>query len=367
MKSKTGVWALLVGTRPEIIKMSPVIRRVRDQRIPFKLIHTGQHYSPEMDAVFFKRLGLSKPDIRLDVGKSGKAGHGAQTAFMLEGLEAVFRKIRPSALFIQGDTNTVLAGALAASKIQGIRIAHVEAGLRSYDRGMPEETNRVIADHLSDYLFAPTPGAATTLKGEGIDPRKIFVTGNTIADAVLESVKRLRLETQKTRKPSEPFILLTLHRQENVDDPARLRAAFEGVSRTAAELKAPVLFPMHPRTAKQIARFGVRLPSAVRVLPPADFFGFLDLESRARLILTDSGGVQEEACILRVPCVTLRTTTERPETIAAGGNVLAGTDPAAILRGARRMLNVRRAWRNPFGDGRAAERIVEAVRRGGER
>lgn len=361
---KTGIWAVLVGTRPEIIKMSPVIRRIRGERIPFKLIHTGQHYSPEMDAVFFKRLGLPKPDIQLGVGKSGKAGHGAQTAFMLEGLETVLQKIRPTALFVQGDTNTVLAGALAASKIPGIRIAHVEAGLRSYDRGMPEETNRVIADHLSHFLFAPTRGAAATLKGEGIDPRKIFVTGNTIADAVLENVKRVRGGAVRARKPSQPFILLTLHRQENVDDPARLRAAFEGVARTAAELRAPVLFPMHPRTAKQIARFHIRMPSCVCVLPPADFLEFLDLESRARLILTDSGGVQEEACILRVPCVTLRTTTERPETIAAGGNVLTGTDPAAILRGARRMLAVRRTWKNPFGDGQAARRIVDAVRRG---
>jgi UDP-N-acetylglucosamine 2-epimerase (non-hydrolysing) len=357
--------AIVLGTRPEIIKMSPVIRRAKELRVPFTLIHTGQHYSASMDSIFFTKLKLPKPNIRLNIGRAAKPGHGAQTALMLESLETVFKRLRPDVLLVQGDTNTVLAGAIAASKIPGIRIGHVEAGLRSYDRTMPEESNRIITDHLSDYLFAPTTQAAAILRSEGIEHAKIHVTGNTIVDAVRQNLKLVRSGTSSLmRRSLKAYALMTLHRQENVDDPRRLKNALDGIGRVSKELSLPVLFPMHPRTVKQIRKFGIHLPNGIQMIEPTDFLQFLDLESDAHLILTDSGGVQEEACILRVPCVTLRDTTERPETVRAGGNVLAGTDPRRILSAAKRIVRIKRNWKNPFGDGRAAERIINLSLRG---
>ncbi len=363
--ARTRPWAVLLGTRPEIIKMSPVIREIQKKRLPLLLIHSGQHYSPQMDGIFFKKLGLPKPNVQLNTGTSGKTGHGAQTAHILEGVEAVLKKSRPEVLFVQGDTNTVVAGALAACKIPGIRVAHVEAGLRSYDRNMPEESNRVVTDHLSDFLFAPTRPSADILKGEGIDPHKIFVTGNTIVDAVRQNLS-IALRKASRLRPGltgpAGYGLLTLHRQENVDHRDRLAQILEGLERTAEHCGLRILFPVHPRTRKQLAAFGLRLPAGVVTIEPVDFLEFLALQKRARLLLTDSGGVQEEGCILGVPCVTLRTTTERPETLRAGANLLAGHDPQKILRASVRMLANSKKWKNPFGDGRSAERMIRIVK-----
>ena len=348
--------AIIVGTRPEIIKMSPIIRECRMRALDHFVIHTGQHYSFEMDQIFFQQLELPPPEYQLNVG-SGT--HAEQTGKILPGIERILIENPPDVVLVQGDTNTVLGGALAASKLN-IPVGHVEAGLRSQDRRMPEEINRVLTDHMSRYLFAPTETARENLLQEGITSDWISVTGNSIVDAVWQNIRiaekkvdtlsNLNLERKK-------FFLVTAHRQENVDDPARLQGILDGIARVQEEFFLPVIFPAHPRTRKRIQEYSPKI-NGIDVIDPIGFLEFLQLESNARLILTDSGGVQEEACILGVPCVTLRENTERPETVFVGSNRLAGTDPKKILAETKVMLSRNRLWNNPFGDGKTAERIV---------
>ena len=349
--------AIILGTRPEIIKMSPVIRTCSRMSIDFSIIHTGQHYSYEMDRIFFRDLELPDATYNLEIG-SGM--HGAQTARMLTGLEKILIEDPHDAVLVQGDTNTVLAGALVAAKL-GIRLGHVEAGLRSYDRSMPEEINRIVADHLSDLLFAPTETAATNLKGEGRPDTAIFVTGNTVVDAVIQNLSIARREQSiysNLGVEEGNYILVTAHRQENVDKRENLSGILEGIELVGSEFGVPILYPIHPRTKKMIRHFDIRVPDNVRLLEPLGYFEFLLLEASARLVLTDSGGIQEECCILKTPCVTMRNNTERPETIDVGGNVLAGTNPGAILSGAKMMDLRPRIWENPFGDGKSGDRIL---------
>ncbi|HJX12040.1 MAG TPA: UDP-N-acetylglucosamine 2-epimerase (non-hydrolyzing) [Dehalococcoidales bacterium] len=351
--------AVILGTRPEIIKMAPVIKELERKKADFFILHTGQHYSYELDEVFFEQLTLPRPEYNLDVGSGS---HGEATGKMLIGIEKTLKEAKPDAVLVEGDTNSILAGALAAAKL-GIRVGHVEAGLRSYDRTMPEEINRVLTDHISDYLFAPTPQAREILRGEGIPGEKIFITGNTIVDAVNQNLELSRSKADILDslglKP-DGYFLVTLHRQENVDSRARFASILEGLKRVAAEFNMPVFYPVHPRSKKMMAEFGLG-PGNIVLAEPVDFLAFLQLESRARLILTDSGGVQEEACILKVPCVTLRDNTERPETVAVGANIIAGSKAENIVRAVREMLKRERDWDNPFGDGRAAERVVATL------
>ena len=354
---------LVLGTRPEIIKLSPLIRECGRLEIPYYLLHTGQHYSYEMDRVFFEDLELPAPQYNLDAG-SGL--HGEQTGKILAGTERVLLAHRPDAVLVQGDTNTVLAGALAATKLH-IPVGHVEAGLRSFDRRMPEEINRVVADHVSDLLFAPTETAARYLRREGIPEEKISVTGNTVVDAVFQNQEIAKKKTGVTERVGAregDFILVTAHRAENVDDRGRLAGILEGLGAVGEESGMQVIFPVHPRTAKMIREFGLET-RGIRIVPPLGYLEFLLLESRAALILTDSGGIQEESCVLGVPCVTLRENTERPETLEVGSNVLAGTDPMAIRERSREMRSRDRGWENPYGDGHAGERILEVLARRG--
>ena len=354
---------LVLGTRPEIIKLSPLIRECGRRQIPFFVLHTGQHYSYEMDRVFFEDLELPAPQYNLDAG-SGL--HGEQTGKILAGTERVLLAHRPDAVLVQGDTNTVLAGALAATKLH-IPVGHVEAGLRSFDRRMPEEINRIVADHVSDLLFAPTETAARYLRREGIPEEKISVTGNTVVDAVFQNQEIAKKKTGVTERVGAregDFILVTAHRAENVDDRGRLAGILEGLGAVGEESGMQVIFPVHPRTAKMIREFGLET-RGIRIVPPLGYLEFLLLESRAALILTDSGGIQEEACVLGVPCVTLRENTERPETLEVGSNVLAGTDPMTIQQRSREMRSRDRGWENPYGDGHAGERILEVLARRG--
>ena len=349
--------AIILGTRPEIVKMSPVIRSCLARSVDFSIIHTGQHYSYEMDRIFFSELKLPDAAYNLEVG-SGT--HATQTARMLTGLERILLEDHHDAVLVQGDTNTVLAGALVAAKL-GAPLGHVEAGLRSYDRSMPEEINRVVADHLSDFLFAPTETAASNLRKEGRPDPAIFVTGNTVVDAVLQNLSLAAGdETIFSRLGIEKggYILVTAHRQENVDRRENLAGILNGIELVGNEFGVPVLYPIHPRTRKMIERFNLRVPDNLHLIEPLGYFDFLLLEASAQLVLTDSGGVQEECCILKTPCVTMRKNTERPETVAAGGNILAGTDPEAILSAARVIILRPRTWENPFGDGRSGDRIV---------
>jgi UDP-N-acetylglucosamine 2-epimerase (non-hydrolysing) len=354
---------IVIGTRPEIIKMSPIIRECASQGLEFSVLHTGQHYSYAMDKIFFEQLDLSSPTYNLDVGSGTQA---TQTAAILTGIENILLRHPPGIVLVQGDTNTVLAGALAAAKLH-IPVGHVEAGLRSFDRSMPEEINRIIADHVSDQLFPPTENSRQNLLNEGIDTEKITVTGNTIVDAVHQT---LRIARQKVHPLEaldlEPgnYFLVTAHRAENVDDPVRLSEILTGLKKISSHFEAPVVFPMHPRTQKMVHEFSFST-EGIHVIDPVGYLEFLILESMASLLLTDSGGVQEESCILKVPCVTLRENTERPETIDVGSNVLAGTNPEKMLSAAVGMKEIPRTWDNPFGNGDAAQRIIAAFRKKG--
>lgn len=354
--------AVVVGTRPEIIKMAPVIRQLEGRNADFFILHTGQHYSYELDRVFFEQLELPQAKYNLEVGSGS---HSEQTARILIGVEQVLRKENPDVILVEGDTNSVLAAALVASKLN-IKVGHVESGLRSYDRQMPEEINRTLTDHCSDYLFAPTEKAKAILLGEGIPEEKIFVTGNTIVDAVYQNLEIAREQGNTLNalnlSPKEYF-LVTLHRQQNVDSPVRFGSILKGLDRVADEFHLPVIYPVHPRSRKRMQEFHLEPPNII-LIDPVDFLGFLQLESNARLTLTDSGGVQEESCILGVPCITLRDNTERPETLEVGANILAGIIPEKILECSQIMLGRENNWRNPFGDGKAGARIVDIITRG---
>ena len=350
---------IIVGTRPEIIKMAPVIRELERQDKEYFILHTGQHYSYNLDRVFFEQLKLPPSKYNLEVGSGSPA---EQTAKILIGVEKVLQQESPDVVLVEGDTNSVLAGALATIKLH-IKLGHVEAGLRSYDRNMPEEINRILADHCSDLLFAPTEKARVILWSEGIPKEKIFITGNTIVDAIYQNLEIAKNSANTINtlylKPKEYF-LVTVHRQENVDNRARFASILEGLDGIADEFGMPAIYPIHPHSRKTMAEFGLQ-PRGLRLVEPMDFLSFLQLESSARLVLTDSGGVQEEACILSVPCVTLRDNTERPETLVVGSNILAGVSPDRILKHARLMLNRENNWENPFGDGKAGRRIVDIL------
>lgn len=352
--------SIILGTRPEIIKMSPVIRECENKGLDYFILHTGQHYSYNLDKIFFEELELPEVKYNLDVGSGS---HAEETGKMLIDIEKILKEEKPDVVLVEGDTNTVLAGALAASKLH-IKVGHVEAGLRSYDRSMPEEINRVLADHVSDYLFAPTEKAKVNLLKEGIEEDKIFVTGNTIVDAVYQNLEIARRKVDILKKlnlNSEGYFLVTAHRQENVDNKERLKGILDGLELVYHKYNFPIIYPIHPRTMKRIEEFGLEVPNGVELIEPLGFLEFLRLEANAKLVLTDSGGVQEETCILKVPCVTLRDSTERPETLEVGSNVLAGVNQEKILEGVKIMLSKERNWKNPFGDGKAGERIVNIV------
>jgi len=352
--------AFVLGTRPEIIKLSPIINECHRRGIRTRLIHTGQHYSDSLDDIFFRQLGLDTPDVNLGVG-SGT--HGEQTGEMVTKIEQDLLGTEPAVLFVQGDTNSTLAGALAGCKLE-MHVAHVEAGLRSFDREMPEELNRVAVDHLVDFLFAPTEEAATLLRKDGLPSTRITVTGNTVVDAVETYSERAAAETDilaELNLDSDEFFLLTAHRAENVDHEDRFANILDGIARAATRTGTEVVYPIHPRSRESLAEFGLSVPDPIRLVDPLGFLEFLRLESAAALAFTDSGGVQEETCILGTPCVTVRNGTERPETVHIGANCVAGHRPTEIAAAAEQMLQSESTWSNPFGDGHAAEHILDAL------
>jgi UDP-N-acetylglucosamine 2-epimerase len=350
----------VVGARPQFVKAAAVSRVLRVLHTEI-LVHTGQHYDDALSGVFFRELRLPEPDLHLGVGS---ASHAEQTARMLVALERVILEQRPDWTLVYGDTNSTLAGALAAAKI-GVPIAHVEAGLRSHNRSMPEEHNRVVTDHLADLLLCPTATAMEHLRREGLAARGRLV-GDVMVDILRLSLPLaewsswLRVqaveESQRERVQAGRFALLTIHRAGNTDDPARLERLVGAVG----DLDLAVVFPAHPRVRAALARYGIRVPANVLVVDPAPYFAMLGLQRDARVVLTDSGGVQKEAFLLGTPCVTLREETEWPETLKDGWNVLAGDDPDAIQRAARRPSPIGPRV-TPFGDGRAAEAVVAAL------
>jgi UDP-N-acetylglucosamine 2-epimerase (non-hydrolysing) len=346
--------SVVIGTRPEIIKMAPVIRELQAQGADFFILHTGQHYSYNLDKIFFEELELPRPKYNLEVGSGS---HGEETGKMLTGTEKVLLREKPDIVLVEGDTNSVVAGALAAAKLH-IKVGHVEVGLRSYDRNMSEELNRILTDHLSDYLFAPTEETKHNLLREAIPEDKISVTGNTIVDAVCQNLELARGKSQilnGLELEHGSYFLVTAHRQENVDVRGRLQGILEGLRLVHERFHLPLVYPIHPRTRRRLEEFGLEIPPGLRLIEPLGFLDFLLLEANAVSVLTDSGGVQEEACILKIPCITLRDNTERPETLQVGGNMLAGTKPQRILDSVDLMLSREKNWRNPFGEAKQGE------------
>ncbi len=357
--------AVVMGTRPGIIKLSPVVRALESKGAAYFVIHTGQHYTYNMDRKFFEDLRLPEPAFKITTTSQYRS-HGGQTAEMLRGVEEVLLRERPWVVIVCGDANTNLAGALAARKL-GIAVAHVEAGLRSGDWRMPEEHNRIMIDHISEFLFPPTAEAAQNLRLDNVAGR-IEVVGNTIVDAVQQ---HLELASERTTLVNDlglknrKYILVTIHREENVDSEQVLGDICEGLEQLEADVALPLLFPMHPRTKERIDRFNLatRIDSLsnTRVIDPVGYLDFIALMANASCVVTDSGGIQEEACVLQVPCVTVRGNTERPETVRVGANTLAGTKSNRIVAAVKTMLSARREWTNPFGDGRTGERIVDCL------
>lgn len=350
--------AIVLGTRPELVKMAPVLEALEGIGERVNLVHTGQHYDQNLSGDFFRDLGIREPDRFLGIGSGSQS---AQTALCMARLEEAFIGDRPRVVLVQGDTNTVLAGALAAAKM-GIAVGHVEAGLRSNDRRMPEEYNRRVADHVSHLLFAPTREAERTLKAERVWG-KVHVVGNTVIDACERFAPLADRKGTAVRKVRfEEFVLVTAHRAENVDDPEVL----EGLVEVLDAAPLPVVYPLHPRTKRRLEEFGLydRLAASanVQLMPPVGYLDFLALMRRCRFILTDSGGIQEEATSpsIRKRVLVFRRSTERPEAVRAGYAKVVGTDAARVARSLVLEAKNRRIphSKSPYGDGKAGERIA---------
>jgi len=351
----------IVGARPNFVKMAPILEEAgRRSTFQCRLVHTGQHYSPEMSATFFDELGMPAPDVNLEIGSGS---HTTQTAGVMLRLEAELSEWRPDVVLVAGDVNSTMAAALVAVKL-GIPVAHVEAGLRSFDRRMPEETNRLVTDTLSTYLFASEPSGVINLLAEGVPNEKIFLVGNVMIDTLMKFrgkaaqtgvLERLGLKRKN-------YAVATLHRPSNVDGIEHLASLMNMLMELSRHL--PVVFPVHPRTRTRLQDAGL-IERGVLLTEPLGYLDFLHLIDEARLVLTDSGGIQEETTILQVPCLTMRENTERPITIEQGTNRLVGTNPEDILQAALETLNAPPQFLMPpeFWDGKASARILDVLER----
>lgn len=346
----------VVGARPNFMKAAPVLRALRERGTQQTLVHTGQHYDANMSDVFFQQLEMPAPDVNLEVG-SGT--HAQQTADIMTRFEPVVRERKPDLVLVYGDVNSTISCALVSSKL-GFRVGHVEAGLRSFDRSMPEEINRVLTDQISDLLFTPSRDGNDNLLREGIASSKIFLVGNVMIDTLVRLLPAA--EAVEIELP-ERYVLVTLHRPANVDDVDRLRGLMNALRKMSKEI--PVVFPVHPRTRLRMESLGISADGdeRLRLLNPLPYIEFLAMQQRASAVVTDSGGVQEETTFLGVPCLTFRANTERPVTMTDGTNTLIGTDPAQIIPNLRDALTSgRKRQAMPlWWDGRAAERIAEII------
>lgn len=347
---------LVAGARPNFMKIGPVQAELDRRGLTSVLVHTGQHYDPAMSDVFFDELAIRRPDHHLEVGS---ASHAVQTARIMEAFEPVLVEERPDWVVVPGDVNSTLACSLVAAKL-GVRVAHLEAGLRSRDWQMPEEINRVVTDRISDLLLAPSPDAVDNLHAEGVPDHRIALVGNVMADALLSNLDRARDRgtVERLGLVQGRYALLTLHRPSNVDDPDVLATRLATIGEVAAT--TPVIWPVHPRTRAVLEK--VEVPAGVSTIDPVGYLDSIALQAGSRMVLTDSGGMQEETTVLGVPCVTLRTTTERPITLTEGTNQLAGTSHDAILGAVERILRGEVEPRRPdLWDGFAARRTVDAL------
>ena len=351
---------LVAGARPNFMKVAPLLealhaRRDRLPELQPLLVHTGQHYDEQMSDDFFRDLGMPMPDIYLG---AGSGSHAEQTARVMVAFEKACLEHKPILVVVVGDVNSTLACAISAKKL-GIPVAHVEAGLRSRDMSMPEEINRLCTDVISDFLFTTDELAGANLVAEGCAPERIYFVGNTMIDSLTKHLSRALAAPLPYGLEADSYALLTLHRPSNVDEPIALQGLFDAINAIADYI--PVIFPAHPRTAQRMA--AIQLHERVRVIEPLGYLTFLGLMARARMVLTDSGGIQEETTVLHVPCLTLRRNTERPITCEQGTNFVVGTDPTAILQSARHVLDspppkyrIPEKW-----DGCAGERIADIL------
>jgi len=349
----------VAGARPNFVKIKPVLEALEHRRVEVALVHTGQHYDPLMSDVFFEDLDLRRPDHLLGVGSGS---HAEQTARVMVAFERLVADLRPDVVVVVGDVNSTLGAALVTAKA-GALLAHVEAGLRSRDWRMPEEINRVVTDRVSDYLLAPSRDAVENLRAEGYRSDQIHAVGNVMVDALLSCLERARARDVLARFDLQErgYGLVTLHRPENVDEPGTLAQLLSTLERVAAEV--PLLLPAHPRLLQRMR--GLPLGRGIRVIEPLGYLDCIALEASASVVLTDSGGIQEETTVLGVPCLTLRDTTERPVTVTEGTNVVVGRDSERILTEARNAVEGEVRPRRPeLWDGHAGERIGEVLVRG---
>src|SRR5882762_8937401 len=344
----------VVGARPNFMKAAPVMRALRDRGAQQTLVHTGQHYDANMSDVFFTQLAMPAPDVNLEVGSGS---HAKQTADIMSRFEPVVLERKPDIVLVYGDVNSTVAAALVCSKLQ-IKVGHVEAGLRSFDRSMPEEINRLVTDQLADLLFTPSEDGDQNLQKEGVVPEKIHCVGNVMIDSL---VRLLPLAKKcSTDGFPERYALVTLHRPSNVDDSASLKGILESLLEVSDRIA--VVFPVHPRTRQRISDLGVPLGN-LHLSEPLPYVEFLALQSRATAVLTDSGGIQEETTYLGVPCLTLRSNTERPVTVTMGTNILVGQDRQKLTSELTKILDgkAKRGQAPPLWDGRAGDRIAELL------
>jgi UDP-N-acetylglucosamine 2-epimerase (non-hydrolysing) len=348
----------VAAARPNFMKVKPVVDALEGRGAEVCLVHTGQHYDPVMSDVFFEDIGLRRPDVVLG---TGSGTHGEQTARVLCAFEPLVAEHRPDVVVVVGDVNSTLACALVAAKAP-VELAHVEAGLRCGDRTMPEEVNRVVTDRLADVLLAPSPDAVANLEAEGCEPDRVHLVGNVMIDTLLANLDRARSRPLLDRLGVAPgrYGVLTLHRPANVDHPDRLAALLAALGRVARD--CPLLFPVHPRARARLEELEMPVPEGIVLLEPLGYLDFLAAQASARIVLTDSGGVQEETTVLGVPCLTLRPSTERPITVHEGTNQVVGTDPDRIVAVAEEVLAHEVPRRRPaLWDGRAGERIADVL------
>jgi len=349
---------IVLGIRPDIINFQPIVKELRKRKCEFSIIHTGQHYSYFFDELFFKQLNFPKPDYHLKVGSGSQA---YQLGVLVQRFEKVLLKEKPNLVFSFSDANPSLSG-IVASKI-GIKVAHLEAGMRSYDWRMPEEKNRRLMDSISDYLFTPTVRTRKNLLEEGIPSHRIFQVGKLIYDVLEDFKKEIDNNNilEKFGIDKKGYFLVTVHRPENVGIKRPLKNILEALGELHKQYEKPIIFPIHPRTRKSIKKFKIHVPNGIKLFDPVGFLEFSKLEKNAFCCVTDSGTVQEDSCIFKIPCVTMRISTERSETVEVGSNIVAGLNKKHILEAVKIMINRKANWKNPYGKPESAKKTIKIL------